>query len=242
MKRYLLVIFVVLLLGLFLFYKKYPHLFLRVITVENIEDTRFGSDEKVIENPFSTLISNNIDVLYGEILYDTGDKNILVSPKNGEAGFLAKLDEKDKYPEDRFDLVDFPSRKYVRFVIGNFVGWLDADSSADKYIKIKYPHPNGDRFDLFRVTETRSELFGRHITGFFVCNKDSYIPKKIDDMVNISDPEEKGCQLVNYKKFASGLIIGDTVMIETIFHPPELALKDSYGNYLVSAVFLEREQ
>ncbi len=180
----------------------------------------------------------------GEIIAKVQEPYIIIISKTGERKPFVDLPvNADKYPENLYDIVDFPPQEYLFYAVGRFVGWEDiesADNSTDKYVLVKYTDDYNDAdIHRFRVAVEASKLFDDQITGFYISyfENDSEIAKA---PLSNKDPVSAGFKEITYEEATKLLEEEDPIVIFPVFTLPELTKRDGLGNYLSSFVVIRK--
>jgi hypothetical protein len=171
----------------------------------------------------------------GGVVASVSDGRILVTPKNPDLRpFLDKEENINKYNDSDYLVSDFPAQEYLWYFVGDFVEWESIENSSDKYLVVK-PFLSSDEI-RFRVNFEKSELFGRHITGFYADDNETRI---IPDADNMSvDYITSNFRELSRDQVDNILTKDSVLLIFTVEELPDLARKDSKGNYLSDTVIV----
>lgn len=203
------------------------------------------------ESPFLNLIDDKSDVNpnnilggrrypgFGYVNTHTLEPYIVITEKTTDikTNFLDVPSNRSKYPEDLYDISDFPVQEYLYYVVGFFKGFENIPNSTDRYLLVSFDL--SEEIHKFREASEKSDLFGPEITGYYV----SYIKNDSEPLlspIDNIDPVSAGYEELSYSQVDSFLKEGDPVVIFPIVRIPQLAVKDERGNYLVSFAVIRK--
>jgi len=209
-----------------------------------------GNDESTViddeNSPFGDFVDNS-DVDYrvsgrsrfpesGKVMEHNEEILFIYSVDNSVRPFFEKIENRNKYPSDKYEVVVIPEQDSIKYIAGYFEYWEDIPGTLDKYMIIKYP-PLYESLK-FRVSFQKSDLFSNDFSRLF------YETYNLDEngmyVVEPYDLQYNDFISLTFDRVKGSFTNGDYIIVVPYFDPPQYNKKDEFSNYLVSQVYIRK--
>lgn len=160
-------------------------------------------------------------------------------PYSGEGTpFFADVEDKDKYPDGRYQVFTIPAQEQLLYTVARFEKWEDIDGTLDKYMMARLPSTN--ELERHRIAFHESSLFKDNPTTLAVEKVEIWPTKSATNSVD--KPERARLLDLTYEISQKLIKKGDTVILIPVFDPPETVKTDGMGNSLTSWLIVRRNR
>lgn len=214
MKKYwiLIVISILILLGLLIYFFIYPQIGKKIVYNENSTSTNYPGSGKIIKHV---------------------NKYLLVEPIGDGKSFYAPYENKARYSDSKYNVVEINEQDKISYAVGKFKGWEDIENSLDKYILINY----NDITEKWRVSFSGNSVSFNEATKLGIENIDLIKPNSKNE---IQKPNPFLISEIGFAKINGLIKKDDIIVLLPVIEEPILNKKDNNGELMTGWIIIRR--
>lgn len=163
---------------------------------------------------------------------------LFVAPKGVGRPIFAPTDQRSKYAEAFYDVVEMSAQEQLLYTVARFLHWENIAGSSDKYMVVK--NPKTQENEKYRVGVEQSELFGSDELGKTNVFIEDVSAREETTQNPVTDVSKLGIENLDFAMMRDMIKRGESVIILPLFAPPAWEKRDGEGYYIASQIIIRR--
>jgi hypothetical protein len=209
---FLIIILILILISLTSYYFVYPQV---------AKKTVYSIDNKSTLYPGFGKITKHVD------------KYLLVEPIGEGQSFYAPYENKGRYLDFKYKVIEIEEQDKIDYVVGKFKGWEDIENSLDKYILINY----NDITEKWRVSFSGNSVSFNEATKLGIENIDLI---KSNSKNEIQKPNPFLISEIGFERIKDLIKKDDIIVLLPVIEEPILNKRDTNGELMTGWIIIRR--